>query len=329
MKELSCAICQNSLSNKIFEAREMMFGLREKFEYFECASCGCVQIKETPNDLSRYYPPAYHAGVTNKRLQGRWKRFLRHQRAKHCLYGGNMLGMLLVRKYGRPVTDSFGKPDHYTWLKKCNLDFASEILEVGCGPGRLLLSMSEDGFSNLTGIDPFIEKTVCYKAGLRLLKADIHQVDGQFDLVMLHHAFEHMEEPLAALKQFYRLLKRNRFLLIRTPVASSFAYRKYGANWVQLDAPRHLFLHTTRSIDLLAAASGFEVSEAVFDSTEFQFWGSEQYLADIPLNDSRSYMIDSGNSLFSAEQISGFGRQAEQLNRSNEGDSACFYLYKA
>jgi 2-polyprenyl-3-methyl-5-hydroxy-6-metoxy-1,4-benzoquinol methylase len=24
--------------------REMMFGLRDKFEYFECAQCGCLQI---------------------------------------------------------------------------------------------------------------------------------------------------------------------------------------------------------------------------------------------------------------------------------------------
>jgi SAM-dependent methyltransferase len=320
MKELSCAICQNSLSNKVFVAREMMFGLRDTFEYFECASCGCVQAKEKPKDLSRYYPSGYHIGVIDKGPQGRLKRFLKHQRAKHCLYGGNMLGMFLTQKYGRPVTESFGRPDHYTWLKRCNVDFASEILEVGCGAGTLLLSMSEDGFSNLTGLDPLIEKAISYKTGVRVLKADIGQVDGQFDLVMLHHAFEHMEEPLAAMKQFYRLLKHNRFLLIRTPVASSFAYRKYGANWVQLDAPRHLALHTVNSIQRLAADSGFQVSEAVFDSTEFQFWGSEQYLADIPLTDSRSYMIDPDNSLFSAEQITAFRQQADQLRPGRSRD---------
>jgi hypothetical protein len=33
--------------------------------------------------------------------------------------------------------------------------------------------------------------------------------------------------------------------------------------------------------------------------------------------------------MFSKEQITAFRQQAEQLNRSNDGDSACFYLYKA
>jgi SAM-dependent methyltransferase len=329
MKELNCAVCQNKSSNKVFVAREMNFGLRDRFEYFECASCGCVQIKETPADLSQYYPPQYYAGAIDKGREGPLKRFLKHQRAKHCLYGGNMLGMLLARRYGRPVAEIFGKPDHYTWLKRCNLDFASDILDVGCNSGNSLLSMSEDGFSNLTGIDPFIEKNIDYKPGLRILKADVRQMDGQFDFVMLHHTFEHMEEPLAAMKQFYRLLKHDRFLLIRTPVASSFSYRKYGANWVQLDAPRHLFVHTLRSIHSLAANSGFHVVGAAFDSTEFQFWGSEQYVVDIPLRDSRSYAVDPRNSMFSKEQITAFRQQAEQLNRSNDGDSACFYLYKA
>ena len=88
-------------------------------------------------------------------------------------------------------------------------------------------------------------------------------------------------------------------------------------------------MHTVRSIHLLAANSGFQVVEAAFDSTEFQFWGSEQYVVDIPLFDSRSYMVDPKNSIFSEEQITAFRQQAEQLNRSSDGDSACFYLYKA
>jgi len=97
---------------------------------------------------------------------------------------------------------------------------------------------------------------------------------------------------------------------------------------VQLDAPRHLFLHTLKSMEILAAGSGFKVRDVVFDSTDFQFWASEQYQRDIPLKDKRSYALDPANSLFSPSEILRFKETARELNRNGEGDSACFYLYK-
>ena len=56
----SCRICVNLRDNRIHLAREMMFGTRETFEYFECSACGTIQIAEVP-ELSRYYPENYLA----------------------------------------------------------------------------------------------------------------------------------------------------------------------------------------------------------------------------------------------------------------------------
>ena len=55
----TCKVCQNSEHNKTFIAREMMFGVRDEFEYFECSNCGCVQIAEVPSNLAKYYPAEY------------------------------------------------------------------------------------------------------------------------------------------------------------------------------------------------------------------------------------------------------------------------------
>jgi len=44
----ACRICGNSVGNKTHAAREMMFGMRDVFHYLECASCGCVQLVDTP-----------------------------------------------------------------------------------------------------------------------------------------------------------------------------------------------------------------------------------------------------------------------------------------
>src|SRR5262245_15424854 len=56
-----CKVCENAEGNRVFTAREMMFGFRDSFAYFECAHCGCVQIAQTTGDLSKYYPEEYYS----------------------------------------------------------------------------------------------------------------------------------------------------------------------------------------------------------------------------------------------------------------------------
>jgi SAM-dependent methyltransferase len=221
-----------------------------------------------------------------------------------------------------------GPPKLYQWFKSecCKPDY--QILDVGCGSGKLLLRLKKKGFSNLTGIDPFIHEDIFYQNGVNILKKEIKDVEGQFDFIMLHHSLEHMSNPLETFENLYRILKPDRFALIRTPVASSYAWKKYGANWVQLDAPRHLFLHTVKSMQILADKVGFEIHDIIFDSTEFQFLGSEQYMRDIPLKDIRSYKTKSNESIFSEEEVRHFKEKAAELNKNGEGDQACFYLYK-
>ncbi len=56
-----CEICNNSTGNKSYVVREMMFGFRDEFEYFECAECRCLQIKDIPVNISKYYPEEYYS----------------------------------------------------------------------------------------------------------------------------------------------------------------------------------------------------------------------------------------------------------------------------
>jgi hypothetical protein len=97
---------------------------------------------------------------------------------------------------------------------------------------------------------------------------------------------------------------------------------------VQLDAPRHLFIHSVKSMETLAAQAGLRVAEVAWDSTEFQFWGSEQYLRDIPLRADASYATRPEKSIFSARQIADFRTKAAELNALGRGDQAAFFLVK-
>jgi len=310
----ACRICGNTAGNTPHRIREMMFGFRDEFDYVECAECGCLQIREIPADLGKYYPDDYHSLKEEEMVRDRPSiAFLKLQRARYCLGSKNPLGWVVSR--------CFGTPEYYQWFRAGHARLEHEVLDVGSGTGRLLFAMRREGFTRLTGVEPFIPADITYNNGIRILKRELSELDAQYDFIILHHSFEHMPQPAATLRELYRLLKPDRYVFIRIPLAGSYAWKHYGSNWVQLDAPRHLYLHTPESMRILASGAGFELAEVRFDSDEFQFWASEQYLRDVPLKDFR-------NRLFSDEKIREFKAQAEELNRKGAGDQACFSLRK-
>jgi SAM-dependent methyltransferase len=315
-----CRICGQIEGNRTLAAREMMFGMRDRFEYIVCSACGCVQIATvpTPQDLARFYPTDYYAFAPPRRHPSRFQRFKRRRHAAHLLGLPNPLGWLSTRRHGVPP------PIEY--LRRSGIRRSQAVLDVGSGSGARLLDMWSYGCTWLTGIDPFVAHDIEYWNGVRVLKRDLEDYNGRHDLVMLHHTFEHMGAPLAVLERLRSLLNQGGVLLLRVPLASSEAFATYGADWVQLDAPRHLYAHTAKSIALLAKQAGWEILQVVYDSTAFQFWGSEQYRQDIPLLDPRSYQVNPAASIFTRADIAAFESRARQLNEDGRGDQACFYL---
>jgi SAM-dependent methyltransferase len=91
-------------------------------------------------------------------------------------------------------------------IRRTGLPKNAAILEVGCGSGRLLLDLAWLGFTNLTGVDPFIAGDIHYPNGPKILKQRVEAMTGVFDLVMLHHSFEHTDQPLAVMQAVSRLL---------------------------------------------------------------------------------------------------------------------------
>ena len=202
----------------------------------------------------------------------------------------------------------------------------ARILDIGSGVGRLLMHLKALGYENLLGVDPFVDKDTRISNGPTILKRSIEETTGQFDLIVMNHSLEHMARPRIVFDNLRRILAPSGVAVIRTPVATSQAWREFGVDWVQLDAPRHLVVHSAKSIEVLAAGNGLSLDRVVYDSTAFQFWGSEQYRRGISLSDRRSYQLSARKSMFTQQDIDDFSRRALELNRRGEGDQACFYL---
>lgn len=293
-----------------------MFGWQDRFEYLECAACGYLRIAAIPEALARYYPSEYYAFEAEP-IESGLLRHLFRLRDRYACHGRGIVGRLLNAVVENRALES---------VRPLCLGPRSRILDVGCGAGVLLRALRDQGFTRLEGIDPHTERDRTTGEGIPLRKATLEEVDGGWDLIMLHHVIEHMPDTRRALAQVRDLLVEGGVCLIRTPVAGCFAWTHYGTDWVQLDAPRHLCLHSVPSLHRLAEQTGLVVEKVRFDSTSFQFWGSELYRRGVSLEAARGTTFFE---IFSIGQLCGYARRARRLNAQGRGDQAAFYLRKA
>jgi SAM-dependent methyltransferase len=320
-----CAVCGNSQNNNSYVAKELMFGLGDEFLYFECSECGCVQISEAPVDLKKYYPSDYYSYsksslIAKKSLKLLIIQFLKRSRTKYAVLGKSVLGKIIYE---------FSSDEYAKSLAKIKLTKETRILDVGCGDGRLLFYLKEIGFRNLLGVDPYIEDNICYSNGIEVQKRSLETINGTWDLILFNHSFEHIWDQRSALEVVAKLLSPEGSCLINMPTVSSYAWKRYLTNWVQLDPPRHFFLHSIKSLSLLAQNAGLELKEVSYNSTEFQFWGSDQYCKGIPLYLSHFYTKKSLAPLSSFFQFRSLSKKAHELNKRNQGDQAAFILKKS
>jgi len=299
MVERNCRVCGPIEGGETFTFREMMFGSRAHFEYFQCPLCSCLQICSMPAALDQYYSDEYYS--------------LGWKPGRECLE--------MARSRLRHFIGLYVSPNR--------LSTDMSILDVGSGSGMWVYVLHALGFANAVGIDPYIDNDVVYENGAPMFKKSIFQVDGRWDVVIFNHSLEHISQQLETLEKARELISPQGFCLIRTPIVSSFAWEHYRENWVQIDAPRHAAIHSLKSIHLLAKRAKMEVERILFDSTDFQFWGSEQYRRGIPLNSDASYSINPLGAIFSSSDIAQFKRMARQLNAGRRGDQAAFLLVSA
>jgi SAM-dependent methyltransferase len=331
-----CAIC-GSEGLSTFVAREMMFGLDEAFRYLHCQTCGHVALAETITDWAKYYPTDYYSFKSPRSvkvgkgslaaLERAWQRQVRRR--------------IVLRRLGLRLYDSLRRRSP-EWpglvLRVGGRD--PTILDVGCGNGGLLTELAAVGFRHLYGLEPYIDASTARTDGVVILKADLLTlrdladaralgVPERFDLIMFHHSFEHILDPRATLAAAAERLSEAGRILVRIPIASSYAFIRYRASWIQLDPPRHVHVFTEKSFRLLCQQTGLDIVKTFYDSTAFQFWGSEQAERGVPLRSPHSYPDNHDATTHDRRRIAALAREAVELNRRGKGDQAGFVLMKS
>ncbi len=304
----------------MIQLKELQLGLGDEFTYQLCGSCGSMQLLVPPQDFSRYYPNedyySFKLEMKNLKKPG----YLRIAKTEYLLYGKKKL-------VGYLLSIGYKLPEFYTWMINTKARLNDAILDVGCGNGSLLTKLYKMGFTNLSGIDPFINNEHDYGV-VKIMKKEIAEMQGKFDTIMMHHSLEHMFDPMKALLKAHSLLNENKYLLVRIPIMGNYGWNKYREYWAGLDAPRHIFIPSEKGMRLLGEQAGFELTKLEYDAGDYLIWCSEQYQKGISLYAPNSRMVNRKKSIFTDAQIKEYRKILADANAKNYGDTAAFYFKK-
>ena len=300
-----CNFCLDEKTSYEFTAREMMMSSGDEFIYIECKSCGALRLKNIPHEMASYYAGGYYSFIAPDRTRIYNSMLELYDRISFDV--GRAPLLMPISASGASVFQA---------LRTIKAKRSSHILDVGCGAGVLLRRLEAAGFTNLSGIDAYLPNPIRTSA-IDIRVGELTAMTGSFDVIMFNHSLEHVARPIEVLQAAAQLLAPSASIIVRVPLAGNYAWRKYNENWVQLDAPRHLNIPTSAGMAKAAALAGLAVHQVIYDSSDFQFTGSERYLArsegrpedDAPAPTRRRWR-----------------RLAARLNSAADGDQAAFIL---
>lgn len=154
-----CKICGHE-SDQIVNVKEMMYGTGDSFDYMVCDNCGCLQICDMPSNMSKYYPKTYSSH--NLSEPNFIRRFFTKQRDQYAFFKKGIIGKYTYQRKPNDFLAHLGDV--------LNHDFDSEILDVGSGSGWLVNKLQQQGFKNVTGVDPFIDLDIMKGGNVKNIK---------------------------------------------------------------------------------------------------------------------------------------------------------------
>lgn len=234
----NCHVCTSNLTTKFSEVKDVQTG--DVFSLMVCESCGFGQTFPLPENLAPYYAE-YHG-----------------------------------KRHG--FTTDYCDRRRILWVEKEVKNTRSKrLLDIGCGSGTFLETAKKRGWQSV-GTEMNAEKF--RDSGLEvyddLVKVAEKYAPGYFDAITLWHTLEHFKNPREILTKARELLNENGAILIAVPDFGGFQSKMFGANWLHLDLPRHLFHFNIRSLKLLLKQCGFAAKWHRHQEFEYDLLGWSQ-----------------------------------------------------
>jgi 2-polyprenyl-3-methyl-5-hydroxy-6-metoxy-1,4-benzoquinol methylase len=136
----------------------------------------------------------------------------------------------------------------------------ARLLELGCGEGRFLASLSDLKNVTAEGIDLSAADVAAAQArGVKarcLSLEDAIEEDARFDMVFMSHVLEHVDAPLAIVEGCKRLLQPGGEIVFSVPYSPTS--REYRVLDIMNLPPHHLTRWNMRALMRLAGIAGLD-----------------------------------------------------------------------
>jgi 2-polyprenyl-3-methyl-5-hydroxy-6-metoxy-1,4-benzoquinol methylase len=170
------------------------------------------------------------------------------------------------------------------------------ILDVGCGDGYFLKYMKDNGWETY-GVEP---GEVASKYAKDVLKVNVFNGELKeasypnkyFDVITLFEVLEHLHDPSANLSEIGRVLKEDGLLITTVPNFAGFSYKIFKERRVAIDAPRHLYHFSQKTLGKILEKMEFKVLKIKHVSNTMDYSDSLRYLLmDYKLYPHKKYQI--------------------------------------
>ena len=263
---MNCYACKTGEAKLVYDTLVSHEDLGRTYSAYRCASCqaGFLFPRITYDEIEEeFYGDDYHVYRATQRGKGffTWLKLkIRKIVLDHFLgYGPRHLLASFLYAF-------FLRVSYYPRRKA-----GGKVLDVGCGTGKYLGYLRELGW-DIYGIEPSRRGVaIAVSSGFPNIvqgsSPDIPFADVTFDVVNMHHVFEHIDDPDPTLQAINRVLKPGGEAIITVPNFGSLASRVFGRYWGGIDLPRHFFYYNIPSLRVVLKKNGFSPVEMYFSDT--------------------------------------------------------------
>jgi len=264
-----CPLCWAKGSRILFELEDKLHGIPGKYTYRRCMSCRTVfqDPRVVADDLHLCYPSQYytHIGLNQDSVSATETEVgSRHFKTGRdavrdvitaAVQGGEQAWLLnFVGRALATNRDLRERAFHNHVIDELipRTSGSSRALDVGCGAGWFTRALKSVGWQ-AEGVepDPDAARVARRVAACHVWEGDFLRMDlplGTYNLITLNHVFEHLDDPVQALRRIGELLAPGGRAVLIYPNPESLGARLYGKEWFPWEAPRHLVLPPPRAL---------------------------------------------------------------------------------
>ena len=225
-----CPICEIETKHIYFINK-----FNPKLDIYECLNCKLQIQKIRKLNFSNLYNKKYYSGEAN-----------------YSYYD--------ERKYV--------KFNNYVWVSRLKniskfISKPAKFLDIGCAFGGFVEAAKNFGYDS-SGID--VSKyavNIAKKNGLNVENTDLENIfknkkikKNHYDIITLIEVFEHLKNPIEAVKNLNKLLKSKGLVVLQTANFLGWQAKLAGSNY-NYYLPGHLYYYNTKNLRLLFKKFGF------------------------------------------------------------------------